>query len=1166
MSSFHRSAAGRALALVLCLQLGPFACVPADLLAATPGVPEYQANGVVAVPSGFVNAAGGNLLVLRDDLSIDTPLGTVSITASYNSSTREWRWSHEISYDGATFVDGSGAVHEVGALADGDPIEGTIWERVDADTLQTKGGLAHHFGPDGRLEHVRFATLAYPRIVYTPAQISQCTSATACAPLLAIDPAPNGRPASITDARTGRTASFGWDGFGRLASARTPQDVAAGLPGVRYEYASTSHLLVATVSSGGERVEYRYLEGGRVARVIQVGAGDPEHTFVYVGRDASDRFATIHFNPLGGRTRYRFDAQHRLLEVERADAGEITTFEWGGLRITRAIDPAGVSSEFVHAGDRLVAHHRPSGDTVRFAYASGGVNLESPDLPAVQQIEDGLGLVEERSYDALGRVAEVRNGELESVALSFSGASLTSLTAKGVTTSFPVFGVHGHWLDAWSGGAVAARRAFDPVGNPTVPGNVGQGGLLAQAFDADRRLASLQVAASDDVGHVTATAAIAIERGADGRITRVARPGGGDHEIGYDALGRAVEIRERVDGVWRITGIEYDAAGNQTARELPNGMREEYAYDVYGRMLSHRALRDGVLFGDATFVWSAGRLAARHDSIRGLTETYAYDAAGRLASTAFGLGETIANEYDARGRLTGEVFTLPGAGVVADIGYAWDLADRLVRITDRLADEVLVEDAIEGGLLRHTDTGNGLRRSYGYDASARLASAETRDAAGALLETTWVTRTIELSPARLEIASATTTPLATTQERYWLPPGSSLSHPDQLVGKRVFGWDDGEGDARAYAWDALGNPAATAAGDAFTYNGEGNRLVSATLSTGQTRTYTYDEAGFATSRSGVPITWTATGRMASYGSAEIVWDMAGRVVEATVAGETREFRRFGGRVESGLATLGVLDLGPVAIHLVTGERWYRHDDFRGQVSFVTDGDGEVAAHHRYRPFGLDATFGEAPDGISFERQPAFGPLVMMGARMFDPLIGRFLSPDPVFSWVNAYAYALGNPVWWEDRDGLAMSARAQLELGLKVAQVAAAIALLTALTVAAPPAAIAAIGYASAVGTAIVVSALLIDAGISAVGSIPPGVVASPPPSPAPPGPNPGKGGQQVKNLTLTIVVPAPPPTCSPLDVTGHRRTPYAALCLILLVNALAGAVWWRDRRREGPR
>ena len=72
---------------------------------------------------------------------------------------------------------------------------------------------------------------------------------------------------------------------------------------------------------------------------------------------------------------------------------------------------------------------------------------------------------------------------------------------------------------------------------------------------------------------------------------------------------------------------------------------------------------------------------------------------------------------------------------------------------------------------------------------------------------------------------ATVTALASTQEHYALPAGLGLAPPDQLVGKRLFAWNDGTGGEMAFAWDSLGNPANTSAGDVFTTNAEGNRLI-----------------------------------------------------------------------------------------------------------------------------------------------------------------------------------------------------------------------------------------------------------------------------------------------------------------------------------------------------
>ena len=59
-------------------------------------------------------------------------------------------------------------------------------------------------------------------------------------------------------------------------------------------------------------------------------------------------------------------------------------------------------------------------------------------------------------------------------------------------------------------------------------------------------------------------------------------------------------------------------------------------------------------------------------------------------------------------------------------------------------------------------------------------------------------------------------------------------------------------------------------GDAFVYDAERTRLLSASLAhEGVARAYVYDEAGFAVARGGVPLEWTATGRLRRFGPAQI---------------------------------------------------------------------------------------------------------------------------------------------------------------------------------------------------------------------------------------------------------------------------------------------------------
>jgi hypothetical protein len=275
--------------------------------------------------------------------------------------------------------------------------------RAGNDSIRTRGGLAYHFAQDGTLDHVRWSTLEHPRLRFASSGISLCTSSVACALLFEITSGPGGEPTLIADVRTGRSVSFAYDAEGRLALASDPVAGGSGGAGTRYEYTGGG-LLSAIVTPEGERIEYAYQTRGRIRSVRQVGVGDPTHRFWFQAKDPNDLYSTVHANPLGGQTRYLFDAERRLHRVERPATGDVEWLAWVGLRPSRHIDAAGASSEFVHQGDRLVTWVQPSGNVVRYTHAPDALDLEDPTRPALARIEDSLGLVEERSFDAEGRV------------------------------------------------------------------------------------------------------------------------------------------------------------------------------------------------------------------------------------------------------------------------------------------------------------------------------------------------------------------------------------------------------------------------------------------------------------------------------------------------------------------------------------------------------------------------------------------------------------------------------------------------------------------------------------------------------------------------------------------------------------------------------------------
>jgi RHS repeat-associated protein len=105
---------------------------------------------------------------------------------------------------------------------------------------------------------------------------------------------------------------------------------------------------------------------------------------------------------------------------------------------------------------------------------------------------------------------------------------------------------------------------------------------------------------------------------------------------------------------------------------------------------------------------------------------------------------------------------------------------------------------------------------------------------------------------------------------------------------------------------------------------------------------------------------------------------------------------------------------------------YFHNDASGTPVMATDGSGNLLWRENYRPYGERLNNPPAADNkLWFAGQP-FDPstgLSYMGARYYDPVLGRFMGVDPAefkpddANGLNRYAYAANNPHRYVDRDG-----------------------------------------------------------------------------------------------------------------------------------------------------
>jgi RHS repeat-associated protein len=1004
-------------------------------LVATPGLPRYQRAAVIPVPGGLLNVAGGNLLVRRVDLSIDTRLGTREVGAVYNSCTRLWQWSFELHYDGRVFVDASGARHDAAAVADGARIPGSAWVRLDALRLRSVGGLVHVFDAGGRLAAVHWASGSHPRLEYRlassggelrVAEVRQCRSPDTCRPVFAVERDDRGNVVALSD-RAGRRADFRWNAAGHLVTARDALDTARQWPGWRYDYDPEGRLLAVT-SSEGERVEYATRPGlGRLEEVRQVGAEHPVQRFRY-GSDASrpgadaPAYWTRHFDPLGHVTEYRYDRRYRLHRVA-LPTGEVSEREWSGLELARLTAPDGAVTTWERSAPDTVVRHDPNGNAVRVDFRlHGGENREAPFERAIDSIEDSLGLRERRSYRD-GRLAWLENGAGERTRFDYDAENMLARVTGpgGVFVELAQHAEHGHPEVVRFAGETESR-VYDAVGNLVSRSGLGRfdfrpGGERERHWDPDRNLAAL-VQRDAPPGGPAAEIRVVIERRSDGRPLRIARPGGGDHVFVYDALGRLVERRERADGVWHGTRLERDAAGRVTAEELPNGMRREWDYDASGRLRALRALRDGTLEQSAQIEHRDGRLHAVRDSAHDGPELYRYDAGGALAAVVFPGGEELQLAHDLRGRRTSERYLLPGGSLLAQLDLGYDGADRETAVRESGA--LLLERVYAAGRLETLRYGNGLARSFAHDPASGLPLASQLDHPTRGRVATSSVGLTQPAPGELRLTSHTTsggTAAATSVETYTL--GAAGAGPGE-AGLRLRAEDAGAG-ARAYAYDGLGRVLERSDGVAFDANAEGNRLLrTRDAASGATRTaYRWDAAGYAVARGDQALVWSAHGRIVALGdAASFAWDALGRPLSRRVAGrETRLL--FGGRVEADASGAPLrLDRGDVVIELSSREHRYRHRDFRGNAKLVSDADGDVVTHHVYAGYGPAGVHGLPDPASGFAGGRHVAGLVVLGPRVLDPDAGRFLGPDPLPWLLDAHVYAGGNPVWFRDASGL----------------------------------------------------------------------------------------------------------------------------------------------------
>jgi RHS repeat-associated protein len=805
------------------------------------------------------------------------------------------------------------------------------------------------------------------------------------------DASNNGRSAAPNGMRDryGNSLIFTRDGSHNLTQISTPNG-----RWIQFTYDAGNRITQAQ-DNIGRTVNYTYDAGGRLTRVVDANGGVWNYSY-----DAFNQMTSIQ-DPRGiFYLTNQYDQNGRVIRQTQADNSSFafsytTDPVTGVITQTDMTDPRGIVTRLTftanrYTGSRIAALGRTEQQTTTYN--------RDPNTNLLTSVTDPLGRQTAYTYDANGNVLTVTElaGTPNAITTTFTyepnfnqRSSITDplnhttqLTYDGSGNLIAITDPLGHQSTLQYNSQGLPVSISDPAGN-----------ALQFAYDGADLVSLTDAAGNTTSRFVDSVGRLAALTNASGQVTKYS----------YNSLNQLLQITNPLQGT---TSFSYDQNGNLVSFTDPLGHTTGWTHDNMERVVTRV---DALQRQDSFSYDQNGNLVSYRDK-KGQLTTFTYDALNRNTMVGFGTvvnggsttyQSTVNLTYDSISRLTQTVDSVGGT---------------ITRVYDNL-DRMTSETTPQGSI------------SYSYDAAGRRTSMTVSGQTP--VSYTWDNSNRVTQIAQGSSVTSVAYDLANRRSSVTLPNNIVVSYSYDN-GSRLTGLTYQLGGTTlgtlSYTYDQLGRK--TQVAGSFARTGLPAPVTSAT----------YDAANQLVNWGGVPISYDANGNMLSDGANTFTWDARNHL--ASLNGNGLQYDAFGRRITNPAGTSFVYDFSnpaqeksgsTILANLITGatdEVFSRVDaagsftqlrDDSGNTLALADAAGNLVTSYTYDPFGRTTISGAGSANVfQYTGRENDGNLYYYRARYYNPVMGRFVSPDPiglVGGDANLYGYVRNNPVNFADPSG-----------------------------------------------------------------------------------------------------------------------------------------------------